>query len=161
MIYAKKCFTNLDTIQRKYIHSTSVLAMKMAKKIHVKVPNCETFTLKPLPGVQIVSLDNSLILNKSFSKGDSGGPLVAQRFDGRWELVGIVSHGINCAAPSKPGVYTRLTHFLGWIEKITTILDKKYRKMEKTTNKPTSVSSNTPSVLAQLKKILLMEPIIK
>lgn len=70
---------------------------------------------------------------------------MSQRFDGRWELVGIVSHGINCAAPSKPGVYTRLTHFLIWIEKITTILDKKYKKMEKTT---TNANSHTPSVPA-------------
>lgn len=52
-------------------------------------------------------------------QGDSGGPLVMQRPDGRWFLVGTVSHGITCAAPYLPGVYMRTTYFKPWLQSIT------------------------------------------
>ncbi|KAK2576104.1 hypothetical protein KPH14_007438 [Odynerus spinipes] len=52
-------------------------------------------------------------------EGDSGGPLVMQRPDGRWMLVGTVSHGIKCAAPYLPGVYMRTTYFKPWLHSIT------------------------------------------
>ncbi|XP_043264946.1 serine protease filzig-like [Colletes gigas] len=52
-------------------------------------------------------------------EGDSGGPLVMQRPDGRWFLVGTVSHGIKCAAPYLPGVYMRTTFFKPWLQGVT------------------------------------------
>ncbi|KAJ8687186.1 hypothetical protein QAD02_022980 [Eretmocerus hayati] len=52
-------------------------------------------------------------------EGDSGGPLVVQRKrDNRWVLAGVISWGIGCAEPNQPGVYTRISEFREWINKI-------------------------------------------
>ncbi|CAH1232239.1 PRSS12 [Branchiostoma lanceolatum] len=49
--------------------------------------------------------------------GDSGGPLVCER-DGRWTVWGITSFGFGCASPGFPGIYSRVTEFLPWINNI-------------------------------------------
>ena len=50
-------------------------------------------------------------------QGDSGGPLVVQDGQGRYRLVGVVSHGYECAAGA-PGIYVRVTSYLNWIDNI-------------------------------------------
>jgi secreted trypsin-like serine protease len=48
-------------------------------------------------------------------QGDSGGPLMFFTQSKRWELIGITSEGHKCAT-KYPGVYTRITAFLKWIQ---------------------------------------------
>lgn len=48
-------------------------------------------------------------------QGDSGGPLVCMK-DNRMTLVGIISWGIGCGQKDVPGIYTKVTNYLDWIQ---------------------------------------------
>ncbi|ALC44773.1 CG9372, partial [Drosophila busckii] len=48
-------------------------------------------------------------------QGDSGGPLLVQLPNNRWVSIGIVSWGVRCGEPERPGVYTRVDRYLDWI----------------------------------------------
>jgi len=52
--------------------------------------------------------------------GDSGGPLIIPKSDtdNTAMLVGIVSYGIRCGRSDSPGVYTRVTEYISWIQSI-------------------------------------------
>ena len=51
--------------------------------------------------------------------GDSGGPLVVPGGVTGWTQLGIVSWGEGCARPNSYGVYTRVSHYIDWIQSNT------------------------------------------
>ena len=49
--------------------------------------------------------------------GDSGGPLICAE-DGKPVLYGVTSWGFGCAKDNSPGVWTKITNYVEWIDKI-------------------------------------------
>lgn len=52
--------------------------------------------------------------------GDSGGPLL-HKFNGKYQLIGLVSWGKGCALTGYPGVYTYVSYLRRWIKKTTNL----------------------------------------
>ncbi|KFM60459.1 Plasma kallikrein, partial [Stegodyphus mimosarum] len=50
-------------------------------------------------------------------QGDSGGPLIMK--EGKtFSIIGIVSAGVGCARKQLPGIYSRVSVFVNWIQKV-------------------------------------------
>ena len=50
--------------------------------------------------------------------GDSGGALFLSTTNNDTLIVGIVPWGVECDLDSYPGVYTRVSHFENWIQRV-------------------------------------------
>lgn len=53
-------------------------------------------------------------------QGDGGGPLVCED-GGYFELTGLVSWGFGCGRKDVPGVYVKISSFIGWINQIISV----------------------------------------
>ncbi|KAL2077974.1 hypothetical protein ACEWY4_025659 [Coilia grayii] len=51
---------------------------------------------------------------KDSCQGDSGSPMMNKQ-EKKWVQSGIVSWGLGCARPERPGVYSRVSRFQSWI----------------------------------------------
>ncbi|CAH1405894.1 unnamed protein product [Nezara viridula] len=57
--------------------------------------------------------------SKDACQGDSGGPLVVLEKGMRIRTqLGITSFGRKCGSPNSPGVYTRVSNYISWIEEV-------------------------------------------
>ncbi|XP_078069940.1 neurotrypsin isoform X5 [Mustelus asterias] len=52
-------------------------------------------------------------------QGDSGGPLMCEREGGHWVVFGVTSWGHGCGVKGTPGVYTKVSSFMPWINRVT------------------------------------------
>uniref|UniRef100_A0A2H1VCC5 SFRICE_006521 n=1 Tax=Spodoptera frugiperda TaxID=7108 RepID=A0A2H1VCC5_SPOFR len=58
------------------------------------------------------------VANKNICGGDSGGPLAVER-NGNPLLIGVVSFGPRFCGLQGPGGYSRVTHYIDWINELT------------------------------------------
>ncbi|XP_031842856.1 serine protease snk isoform X2 [Nomia melanderi] len=58
--------------------------------------------------------------SKDTCQGDSGGPLqiIHPNNNCLFQLVGVTSFGLGCAFDNMPAVYTKVSHYINWIEDI-------------------------------------------
>lgn len=100
--------------------NTSTLGILRANELReVHVPVLNTLTCKGLDGLYGGISENVICAGdlqsggRDACQGDSGGPLIA---GDRPVLVGIVSFGDSCGQKNAPGIYTRVSSYVAWID---------------------------------------------
>lgn len=99
--------------------------LQQAKLKHVSGTRCQSLYKAWGPGMLCISGAGT---GRDSCQGDSGGPLV--RIEGGEKvLVGIVSQGYGCAYKDMPAAYTRVSHYLGWIDTVKRTSRKGFQKL--------------------------------
>ncbi|XP_046400220.1 serine proteinase stubble [Ischnura elegans] len=96
-------------------------AEKLQKVTVVIVDNDQCLDWYHSQGKKIKILDSQMCAGhenggKDSCWADSGGPLMVDGHNGPVVVVGVVSTGIGCARPKLPGLYTRISEYMDWIE---------------------------------------------
>ncbi|XP_068208577.1 trypsin-like [Palaemon carinicauda] len=82
-------------------------------------PVCQNLRYKPYEITHNMLCAGYLNGGTDSCHGDSGGGLLWQGRDGKMDVIGVVSWGQGCARRGYPGIYTRVTNYLNWIEEHT------------------------------------------
>ena len=96
---------------------------------------------------------------KDSCEGDSGGPLVDSQTMVQY---GLVSFGVGCARPGKPGVYTRVSYYKEWIEAFicsNSSVPPESCNEEKKSPVPSFLPSSQPS--SQLSQVPSLSPSVE
>ncbi|MGE5086864.1 MAG: S1 family serine peptidase [Bacillota bacterium] len=96
---------------------TDILVSDLLRKVTVPIlPQDQCDQYYPL------KIDESMMCagypqgEKDSCQGDSGGPLLLETQEGLKKLVGVVSWGDGCGRKNAPGVYSRVSSVLEWID---------------------------------------------
>nr|BAP76070.1 serine protease like protein [Aglia japonica] len=95
--------------------SASKVLLKASLRIQSDEQCMESLLAKHLKPMMMCAFSKG----KDGCQGDSGGPLLVFETNGTYVQAGIVSWGIGCADPRYPGVYTKVSYFIDWIQKHT------------------------------------------